>query len=56
MGTWSARPSKMFGFVAVQGAGAHQAKLLVMRDGEVTLRFDDGTDPDPSLFAECSNR
>lgn len=42
--------SKMFGFVAVQGAGAHKAKLLVMRDGEVTLRFDDGTDLDSSIF------
>lgn len=42
--------SKMFGFVAVQGAGAHQAKLLVMRDGEITLRFDDGTDLDPAVF------
>ncbi|WP_307802098.1 methyltransferase, FxLD system [Actinomadura violacea] len=42
--------SKMFGFVAVQGAGAHQATLLVMRGGEVTLRFDDGTDLDPGLL------
>ncbi|WP_242891069.1 methyltransferase, FxLD system [Actinomadura litoris] len=42
--------SRMFGFVAVQGVGAHQATLLVMRRGEVTLRFDDGTDLDPGLF------
>ncbi|MEU9891094.1 methyltransferase, FxLD system [Sphaerisporangium sp. NPDC051017] len=42
--------SKLFGFVAVQGAGAHQAKLLVLRDGEVTLRFDDEFDTDPSLL------
>ena len=38
---------KMFGFVAVQGSGAHPAKLLVMRGGEVSLRYDDEPSPDP---------
>ncbi|GLZ30900.1 hypothetical protein Lesp02_30890 [Lentzea sp. NBRC 105346] len=35
------RSARLFGFVSMQGAGAHQGKLLIMRDGEVTLRFDD---------------
>jgi protein-L-isoaspartate(D-aspartate) O-methyltransferase len=42
--------SKMFGFVMAQGAGAHQARLLAMRSGEVILRFDDDdfrADPAP---------
>lgn len=43
--------SKLFGFVPMQGAGAHQARLLVLRDGEVTLRFDDDFDIDPGLLA-----
>jgi protein-L-isoaspartate(D-aspartate) O-methyltransferase len=43
--------SKMFGFVMAQGAGAHQARLLVMRGGEVTLRFDDDDfRPDPAAL------
>jgi protein-L-isoaspartate(D-aspartate) O-methyltransferase len=43
--------SKMFGFVAAQGAGAHRARLLVMRGGEVTLRYDDDDSPvDPALL------
>ncbi|MBA9002855.1 protein-L-isoaspartate(D-aspartate) O-methyltransferase [Actinomadura cellulosilytica] len=33
--------AKLFGFVPMQGSGSHQAKLVVLRDGEVTLRFDD---------------
>ncbi|GAA0955909.1 methyltransferase, FxLD system [Actinocorallia libanotica] len=33
--------SKMFGFVPVQGEGAHQTKLVLLGDGEVTLAFDD---------------
>jgi protein-L-isoaspartate(D-aspartate) O-methyltransferase len=40
----------MFGFVMAQGAGAHQARPLVLRGGEVTLRFDDDdfhADPAP---------
>jgi len=38
--------SRTFGFVPMQGAGAHEAMLLVMRDGEVTLRFDEKTEVD----------
>jgi protein-L-isoaspartate(D-aspartate) O-methyltransferase len=33
--------AKLFGFVPMQGDGSHQAKSVVLRDGEVTLRFDD---------------
>src|SRR5262249_23692318 len=35
------RSSRLFGFVPMQGAGEHQGRLLVMRGGEITLRFDD---------------
>lgn len=42
--------SKLFGFVAVQGAGAHRARLLVLRGGEVTLSFDDDFPTDPDLL------
>lgn len=35
------RSSRLFGFVPMQGAGAHQDTLLEMHGGEVTLRFDD---------------
>lgn len=40
--------SRLFGFVPVQGSGAHEATLLVMRDGEVTLRFDETPTIDPN--------
>jgi protein-L-isoaspartate(D-aspartate) O-methyltransferase len=43
------RSSKLFGFVPMQGAGAHQSTLLVMRGGEVTLRFDDELPADVPL-------
>jgi protein-L-isoaspartate(D-aspartate) O-methyltransferase len=46
-GMLSSVAAKMFGFVAVQGAGAHSAKLLVMRGGEVSLRYDDEPSADP---------
>jgi protein-L-isoaspartate(D-aspartate) O-methyltransferase len=49
-GSLSGVASKLFGFVAVQGSGAHQAKLLVMRGGEVTLQFDDELPVDPELL------
>lgn len=39
--------SMAFGFVPMRGAGEHEATLLVLRDGEVTLRFDD--DPPQDL-------
>jgi len=42
--------SRQFGFVPVQGEGAHQARLLVMRGGEVTLRYDDDYPADPELL------
>jgi protein-L-isoaspartate(D-aspartate) O-methyltransferase len=42
--------SRQFGFVAVQGEGAHQARLLVMRGGEITLRYDDDYPADPQLL------
>lgn len=34
------RSSKLFGFVPMQGAGAHASTLVVLREG-VTVRFDD---------------
>ena len=39
--------ARLFGFVPMQGAGAREATLFVMRGGEVTLRFDEKTDVDP---------
>jgi len=42
--------SRQFGFVPVQGEGAHQARLLVMRGGEITLRYDDDYPADPELL------
>lgn len=42
--------SKLFGFVAVQGAGAHQTQLLVLRGGEITLHYDDGFPSEPELL------
>jgi protein-L-isoaspartate(D-aspartate) O-methyltransferase len=42
--------SRQFGFVPVQGEGAHQARLLVMRGGEITLRYDDDYPADPQLL------
>ncbi|MGH3852523.1 MAG: methyltransferase, FxLD system [Pseudonocardiaceae bacterium] len=43
------RSSRLFGFVPMRGVGAHQGTLLVMRRGEVTLRFDDAFPVDPSF-------
>ena len=42
--------SSQFGFVPVQGEGAHQARLLVMRGGEITLRYDDDYPADPRFL------
>ncbi|MBE1579530.1 protein-L-isoaspartate(D-aspartate) O-methyltransferase [Amycolatopsis roodepoortensis] len=42
------RSARLFGFVSMRGAGAHQSKLLVMRGGEVTLRLDDDFPVDPT--------
>lgn len=44
------RSARLFGFVQIQGAGAHQGKLVVMRDGEVTLRMDDEVPVDPAAL------
>lgn len=44
------RSAMICGFVRMQGAGAHQERLLLLR-GEVTkLRFDDGGPDDPHLL------
>lgn len=42
--------SKMFGFVPVRGEGAHQARLLEMRGGEITVYCDDDFPADPRLL------
>ncbi|MGH3869243.1 MAG: methyltransferase, FxLD system [Pseudonocardiaceae bacterium] len=44
------RSSQLFGFVPMQGAGAHQDTQVVLRGGEVTVRFDDELPVDPSLL------
>jgi protein-L-isoaspartate(D-aspartate) O-methyltransferase len=44
------RSSRLFGFVPMRGAGAHRGTLLVMRGGEVTVRFDDECPVDPSAL------
>jgi protein-L-isoaspartate(D-aspartate) O-methyltransferase len=44
------RSSRLFGFVPMQGAGAHQDTLLVLRGGEVTVSFDDELPVDPSVL------
>jgi protein-L-isoaspartate(D-aspartate) O-methyltransferase len=46
------RSSRLFGFVPLQGVGAHQATQVVLRGGEITVLFDDGC---PST-ARLSNR
>lgn len=49
-GRLASRSARLFGFVSMQGAGAHQGKLLVMRGGEVTLRMDDEIPVDPATL------
>jgi protein-L-isoaspartate(D-aspartate) O-methyltransferase len=44
---------RAFGFVPMRGAGEHDATLLVLRDGEVTLRFDDEPPADPDAAARA---
>jgi protein-L-isoaspartate(D-aspartate) O-methyltransferase len=39
------RSSRLFGFVPLQGAGAHQAGQIVLCSGELTVLFDDGCPP-----------
>jgi protein-L-isoaspartate(D-aspartate) O-methyltransferase len=45
-----ARSAKVCGFVKMQGAGAHQERLLLLRGNEIGLRFDDGGLVDPELL------
>lgn len=44
------RSARLFGFVSMQGAGAHEGKLVVMRGGEITLRVDDEIPLDPAVL------
>jgi protein-L-isoaspartate(D-aspartate) O-methyltransferase len=44
------RSARLCGFVAMQGAGAHQERLLLLRGKEIGLRLDDGDLPDPHLL------
>ncbi len=37
------------GFVKIQGAGAHQERVLPVRGTQIRLRFDDGGPDDPPL-------
>lgn len=42
--------AKICGFVTMQGAGAHQERLLLLRGKEIGLRFDDEWPVDPHLL------
>ena len=42
---------RIFGFVPMQGAGAHQAHTVILAGGEVALRFDDAAPADPDELA-----
>ncbi|GAA4101165.1 methyltransferase, FxLD system [Actinomadura miaoliensis] len=44
------RSAKVCGFVAMQGAGEHRERLLLLRDKEIGLRFDDDWPADPDLL------
>ncbi len=44
------RSAMICGFVKIQGAGAHQERLLLLRGTEIGLRFDDGGPDDPHLL------
>ncbi|MFI0409094.1 methyltransferase, FxLD system [Actinomadura sp. 3N508] len=44
------RSSEICGFVAMQGAGQHSERLLLLRGEEIGLRFDDGCPADPELL------
>jgi protein-L-isoaspartate(D-aspartate) O-methyltransferase len=41
------RSAELCGFVKMQGAGAHQERLLLLRGEDIALRFDDGWPADP---------
>ncbi|MDT3444480.1 methyltransferase, FxLD system [Pseudofrankia sp. BMG5.37] len=49
-GHLASRSARLFGFVPLRGAGAHEDTSLVLRDGEVALRFDEEIPADPSRF------
>ncbi len=42
--------AQVCGFVAMQGAGAHTERLLLLRGKEIGLRFDDGFPDNPDLL------
>jgi protein-L-isoaspartate(D-aspartate) O-methyltransferase len=42
--------SRLFGFVPMQGAGAHASTRLALRDGVVTLVFDEQSPADPAAL------
>nr|WP_312880952.1 methyltransferase, FxLD system [Thermomonospora cellulosilytica] len=44
------RSARVCGFVAMQGAGRHRERLLLLRGKEIGLRFDDGWPADPDLL------
>ena len=48
-----ARSARLFGFVPVQGDGAHPPTVIRGRDGEVTLTFDDDPHPGPDVVGEA---
>ncbi|MGH4022798.1 MAG: methyltransferase, FxLD system, partial [Pseudonocardiaceae bacterium] len=43
------RSAMICGFVKIQGAGAHQERVLPVRGTQIRLRFDDGGPDDPHL-------
>jgi protein-L-isoaspartate(D-aspartate) O-methyltransferase len=42
--------AQICGFVSMQGDGAHQERLLLLRGKEIALRFDDGWPAEPDLL------
>lgn len=44
------RSAEVCGFVAMQGAGEHAERLLLLQGDEIGLRFDDGWPSDPGLL------
>ncbi|MHC3474887.1 methyltransferase, FxLD system [Streptomyces sp. 7R007] len=45
------RSAKICGFVTMQGAGAHQERLLLLRGKEIGLRFDEEWPADPDALS-----
>ncbi|MGH3865767.1 MAG: methyltransferase, FxLD system [Pseudonocardiaceae bacterium] len=46
----TSRSAEVCGFVAMQGAGEHRERLLLLRGKEIGLRFDDGWPANPDLL------